>query len=424
MKKTTLSILALSTLATTSLLGADYGYREYLSDKQVPSIAFDNNSTGYISYAPASNTAFIYCAIQGGNVVIKATSEMGTQEYQAFNEDDIKAVQAMSKDERIAKYGRGHERLRLQMDKDFKKYIAMDRAQGRPMMAGNYECRLSSGETTFKLHQNAITTNTELWVVEHNNEPISEYTDFRVSLALKDSNYLGATEMKGPSKELYTKINNNYKDYNSFFDDWDNSFITKRLKNKIGDNYSFQDNFTFNKEHSMRDSMAELAETEYFCEAKGGNFIKGDMPFREFLKQYYLKGYAANPATFEGEYTCENTPDSFTLNLKGYYHDAGSYYKMYSAVVKKGIHKQAVTPIPKEGTLESLDAMQKKYILNTSSDHHPHSYQIGLETITSIFDGNDEKGCDLVSLEKHIKDVHGSSKMFKYRVCNKEISLR
>ena len=318
----------------------------------------------------------------------------------------------MSKEERITKYGKSGDYDR-KLNKNF---VDTDNGTGHN---GVYECKLPDGQKIFSATQGFGN-----WAVKHNKEQIIDRVFYTTYVGNKDANLMGYTMRKGKSTDIKAKLDAEYSTYESFFDDWQNSFLSRNKKTKQGQNYKFYETFMFDKSFQLQNSMGELTETQYFCEAKHGDFYKDGKSYREFIKDIYEKGTAYEQNTFKGTYACVNTPEAFTLTLDRYTvtQEMPKNFFMDKAIVKKGASKDDLKIyVVNENKISDFDIFLLDSALYLK---RPVSKQNGLTVETAVYDGKDAQGCDLLYLEKHITTIPNSSKTFNYRSCNGNITVR
>lgn len=426
MKKTAL----LLSLIASALFAKDYGFNDYLIDQNANFISLDENATVYSGYMPAGSKVFNYCAIQGGNIVRPIPTTLGTQVLKAFKEDELSKIIAMSKEDRITKYAK-EKSLGIAYNKDFLATAMANRGTGERGLGGEYTCKAPNNKVLFTAMEVGGVQNLEIWIVNHAKEAVVDNVSFSVGLGHADSNMLGRTFYKGLSTDIIATLNKNYPTYSSYFDDWNNGFLKKRNKRKLGDNYSMSDSFSFSDKFWLTDSMPELTETQYFCEGKGGTFTKDGQPFREYLKYFFLHGAYPDEKSFVGNYACINTKEGFTLELDTYKHMEGlDIFKMDFARIKKG--NDSNTAVNTNGAIginpiqhnadhfaESiLDTVMVKKAIRTQG---PFSIQTGTNMMTAYYNGRDMQGCDLVSLEKSIVNVPNSTEIYSYKSCHNQL---
>lgn len=440
----------LSIIVTTSLLGGDYGFRDYLLDKKTEFIALDESSTVYTGYAPAGGNVASYCLIQGGNLSKSITTDLGTEELKAFNPSDLAPVLAISKADRILKYGQGEENLKLTYNDAFRATAMANRATGKMGIGGMFECKDPSGVKLFTAHQKNGTDNVEIWVVEHKPETLVDNVRFSTMLDHKESNMLGVTSYEGKSIEIKEKLSNLYPTYESYFDDWYNGFMTKNRKQKLNSNYRFSGAFGFDTKFWLNSSMGALSEVQYFCEAKNGTFIKDGQLFRSFLKQFYmnggrpvsdqmLNGRYVTSSPFEGKYTCSGANEPFTMELNTYKANTSLQFTLDYALIKKGIDTTPSAPMQpvtnnmntmnsavgyNTSTGNSLSSSDEKLIRKATILKVPYGEQQGSNITTALYNGTDAQGCHQVALQKTVANMPVNvtpKNTYNYKVCGTQI---
>lgn len=432
----------LSIIVTTSLLGGDYGFRDYLLDKKTEFIALDESSTVYTGYAPAGGNVASCCVIQGGNLSKSITTDLGTEELKAFNPSDLTPILAMSKDERILKYGKGEDNLKLTYNDAFRATTMANRATGKVGIGGTFECKDPSGVKLFTAHQKNGTDNIEIWVVEHKAETMIDNVRFT---SMVHGGFLGE-KREGLSSAIKSDLNAKFPTYESYFDDWYNAFMTKNRKQKLNSNYRFSGAFGFDTKFGLNSSMGQLAEVQYFCEAKNGTFIKDGQLFRSFLKQFYmnggrpvsdqmLNGRYVTSSPFEGKYTCSGANEPFTMELNTYKANTSLQFTLDYALIKKGIDN---TPsVPMQPVTNNMNTMSGAVGYNTSAGNSlspsdeklirkatilkvPYGEQQGSNITTALYNGMDAQGCHQVALQKTVANM-SMKNTYNYKVCGTQI---
>lgn len=436
----------LSIIVTTSLLGGDYGFRDYLLDKKTEFITPDESSTVYTGYAPAGGNVVSYCVIQGGNLTKTITTDLGTEELRAFNPSDLTPVLAMSKDERILKYGKGEENLKLTYNDAFRATTMANRATGKVGIGGTFECKDPSGVKLFTAHQKNGTDNIEIWVVEHKPETMVDNVRFT---SMVHGGFLGE-KREGLSSAIKSDLNAKFPTYESYFDDWYNAFMTKNRKQKLNTNYRFSGAFGFDTKFGLNSSMGQLAEVQYFCEAKNGTFIKDGQLFRSFLKQFYmnggrpvsdqmLNGRYVTSSPFEGKYTCSGSNEPFTMELNTYKANSSLQFTLDYALIKKGIDTTPSAPMqPVTSNMNSMNSAvgynmstgnspspsDEKLIRKASILKVPYGEQQGSNITTALYNGMDAQGCHQVALQKTVANMPvnvAPKNTYNYKVCGTQI---
>jgi hypothetical protein len=436
----------LSIIVTTSLLGGDYGFRDYLLDKKTEFIALDESSTVYTGYAPAGGNVASYCLIQGGNLSKTITTDLGTEELKAFNPSDLAPVLAMSKDERILKYGKGEENLKLTYNDAFRATTMANHATGKVGIGGMFECKDPSGVKLFTAHQKNGTDNIEIWVVEHKPETMVDNVRFT---SMVHGGFLGE-KREGLSSAIKSDLNAKFPTYESYFDDWYNGFMTKKRKQKLNSNYRFSGAFGFDTKFWLNSSMGALSEVQYFCEAKNGTFIKDGQLFRSFLKQFYmnggrpvsdqmLNGRYVTSSPFEGKYTCSGANEPFTMELNTYKANTSLQFTLDYALIKKGIDTTPSAPMQpvtnnmntmnsavgyNTSTGNSLSSSDEKLIRKATILKVPYGEQQGSNITTALYNGIDAQGCHQVALQKTVANMPvnvAPKNTYNYKVCGTQI---
>lgn len=438
--------LILSFIMSASLLGGDYGFRDYLLDKKTEFIALDESSTVYAGYAPAGGNVASYCLIQGGNLSKSITTDLGTEELKAFNPSDLAPVLAMSKDERILKYGKGEENLKLTYNDAFRATTMANHATGKVGIGGTFECKDPSGVKLFTAHQKNGTDNIEIWVVEHKPETMVDNVRFT---SMVHGGFLGE-KREGLSSAIKSELNAKFPTYESYFDDWYNAFMTKNRKQKLNSNYRFSGAFGFDTKFGLNSSMGQLAEVQYFCEAKSGTFIKDGQLFRSFLKQFYmnggrpvsdqmLNGRYVTSSPFEGKYTCSGANEPFTMELNTYKANTSLQFTLDYALIKKGIDNTPSAPMQpmtnnmnimnsavgyNTSTSSSLSPSDEKLIRKATILKVPYGEQQGSNITTALYNGMDAQGCHQVALQKTVANMPvnvAPKNTYNYKVCGTQI---
>lgn len=436
----------LSIIVTTSLLGGDYGFRDYLLDKKTEFIALDESSTVYTGYAPAGGNVASCCVIQGGNLSKSITTDLGTEELKAFNQSDLAPVLAMSKDERILKYGQGEENLKLTYNDAFRATAMANRATGKMGIGGMFECKDPSGVKLFTAHQKNGTDNIEIWVVEHKPETMVDNVRFT---SMVHGGFLGE-KREGLSSAIKSDLNAKFPTYESYFDDWYNAFMTKNRKQKLNTNYRFSGAFGFDTKFGLNSSMGQLAEVQYFCEAKNGTFIKDGQLFRSFLKQFYmnggrpvsdqmLNGRYLTSSPFEGKYTCSGANEPFTMELNTYKSNGSLQFTLDYALIKKGIDTTPSAPMQpvtsnintmnsaigySTSTGSALSPSDEKLIRKATILKVPYGEQQGSNITTALYNGIDAQGCHQVAIQKTVANMPvnvAPKNTYNYKVCGTQI---
>lgn len=474
----------LSLMAVSVLSAGEYGFRDYLSDQKTQFISFDEKTTVYEGYVPAPHKVVSYCAIMGGNLTKSLVSDLGAQEIKAVQDDLLDPILKMSQEERIARFAKGEESMNLKYTDEFKKTVMGSLVYNTYGMGGEFECKDPSGKALFSAHKSVgvrpygnSTVPPEFWVVEHQAEPLRDKVHFTVRNGHKDSNWAGGVSYDGSSIDVQNKINEKYPRYESYFDDWKTGFLNSSDKQKLGTNYRFLNTFGFEVSFHLYDSMNQLAEVQYFCEAKKGTFLKEGKPFRLFLKQFYLDGakstnvatgYNAKPSSpFEGTYACVNTPEAFTMELKDYAAGSTPYaIGLNYALVKKAVddknnqvqQTQMISqPIQyssqQQGQVEKAKEMLSGFfggfmgndkssmnerknallshagvnmedmnlVANAVATKAPFGSQQGANVSLAQYNGKDSSGCDLVSIEKSVTNMPQSKRISNYKVCGGQV---
>lgn len=440
--------LILSFIMSASLLGGDYGFRDYLLDKKMEFIALDESSTVYTGYAPAGGSVASYCVIQGGNLIKSITTDLGTEELKAFNPSDLAPVLAMSKDDRTLKYGKGEENLNLTYNDAFRATTMANRATGKMGIGGTFECKDPSGVKLFTTHQKNGTDNIEIWVVEHKPETMVDNVRFT---SMVHGGFLGE-KREGLSSAIKSDLNTKFPTYESYFDDWYNAFMTKNRKQKLNTNYRFSGAFGFDTKFGLNSSMGQLAEVQYFCEAKNGTFIKDGQLFRSFLKQFYmnggrpvsdqmLNGRYVTSSPFEGKYTCSGANEPFTMELNTYKANTSLQFTLDYALIKKGIDNTPSVPMqPMTNNMNtmngavgyntftgnSLSPSDEKLIRKATILKVPYGEQQGSNITTALYNGMDAQGCHQIALQKTVANmpVNAAPKnTYNYKVCGTQIMV-
>lgn len=427
--------LLLSAALSASLLAGEYGFRDYLTDKKNEFISFDDKSTVYVNYAPAGGATVTYCIIQGGNLTKTITTDLGKEELKAVDPAALEPILKMSKEERIAKYAKGEEKMGLKYTDAFQETTMANRATGKVGIGGAFECKDPSGKVLFKAHQRNGVENLEVWVVEYKPEVVRDNVRFSAGLAHKESNFLSHTSYKGTSTEIKEKIAAKYPTYESYFDDWNNGFLNSNRKQKLGGNYRMLDSFTFSNKFWLSDSMGELTETQYFCEAKNGTFLKDGKNFRTFLKEFYLEGARPQDFTsspFVGNYACVGTPEAFTMELKDKKGTDSLGFRLGYALIKKGADNVQVSSTPSAtkmtavsgGVQGNVSATEEQIIRQIASSKVPFGKLVGANVISGYYNGTDAQGCDMVSLQKTVANMpvnKARKDTYNYKVCNGQV---
>lgn len=436
----------LSIIVTTSLLGGDYGFRDYLLDKKTEFIALDESSSVYTGYAPAGGNVASYCVIQGGNLSKSITTDLGTEELKAFNPSDLTPILSMSKDERILKYGKGEENLKLTYNDAFRATTMANRATGKVGIGGMFECKDPSGVKLFTAHQKNGTDNIEIWVVEHKPETMVDNVRFT---SMVHGGFLGE-KREGLSSAIKSDLNAKFPTYESYFDDWYNAFMTKKRKQKLNTNYRFSGAFGFDTKFGLNSSMGQLAEVQYFCEAKNGTFIKDGQLFRSFLKQFYmnggrpvsdqmLNGRYLTSSPFEGKYTCSGANEPFTMELNTYKSNGSLQFTLDYALIKKGIDTTPSAPMQpvtsnmntmnsaigySTSTGSALSPSDEKLIRKATILKVPYGEQQGSNITTALYNGIDAQGCHQVAIQKTVANMPvnvAPKNTYNYKVCGTQI---
>jgi hypothetical protein len=459
-------LLLVSLMASTALMASDYGYREFLFDKNEKFISLDETTTVYANYAPAGDRVNIYCMIQGGNLSKTITTDLGTEELKAFDQKELAPLLAMTKEDRIAKYGKGTEKGELHYNDVFRATTMANRATGKYGIGGEFVCKDQSDKQLFSAYQTTgarmpgahATIPPEFWIVKHKQEPIIDNVSFSAGLGHKESNMLGRTSHDGNSEVIKKKLNEQYPTYASYFDDWNNGFLDKSRKQKLNDNYRMSRSFNFDVSFWLNNSMGELSEVQYFCESKKGKFTKEGKPFRTFLKEFYNDGGKPDRSTFAGNYACTDTSEAFTLELGQYAATIESSFGLDYALIKKGasdISAKTPTNITQQPQIQQEKMDQARQLLNgmfggtTASEQRPTRNSLaakmginmddmnlvanaiatkapfgthqGANISTAIYNGKDSRGCDLVSIDKSVINMPNSKRTYNYKACNGQI---
>lgn len=437
----------LSFILTTALFGNDYGFRDYLLDKKTEFIALDDSSTVYTGYAPVGGNVASYCVLQGGNLSKTITTDLGTEELKAFNPTDLAPILSMSKADRIAKYGKGEESLKLTYNDAFRATTMANRATGKVGMGGMFECKDPSGVKLFSAHQKNGTDNIEIWVVEHKPANMVDNVHFT---SMVHGGFLGE-KRDGLSSAIKSDLNAKYPTYESYFDDWYNDFLSKNRKQKLNSNYRFTGAFGFDTKFWLNNSMGQLAEVNYFCEAKNGTLIKDGQLFRSFLKQFYMNGgrpvmdqmqngrYVTTSA-FEGKYTCSGDNEPFTMELNTFKASGSLQFTLDYALIKKGIDNTPSAPMqPMTGNMNTVSNGGAGYSTSTpgmisTSDEKlirkaailkvPYGEQQGSNIATALYNGMDSQGCHQIAIQKTVANMPvnvAPKNTYNYKVCGSQI---
>jgi hypothetical protein len=189
--------------------------------------------------------------------------------------------------------------------------------------------------------------------------------------------------------------------------------------------------FTFENKFWLSGSMDELAETQYFCEAKNGTFLKDGQNFRAFLKEFYLDGgrpQDSNPSPFQGNYACVGTPEAFTMELKDKKALGGLSFQLGYALIKKGTENSVSAPIGKMGATSGNQANggspEEMIVRQVAASKVPFGKQVGANVLSGFYNGTDAQGCDLVSLQKTVANIPANKARkdtFNYKVCNNRV---
>lgn len=304
-------------------------------------------------------TSTVYCAIQGGNLTKTITTDLGTEELKAFDSAALAPYMQMSKEELIALYGKGEKKFELSYTDTFYATTVASRATGKRGIGGLFECKDLSGAKLFSAYQTTgvkmpgshDTIPPEFWIVEHKQEPMLDNVRFNTKV---HGGFLGETR-EGLSTMVKSELNAKFPTYESYFDDWNNGFLDKNNKQKLNSNYRMTNSFSFDVGFWLNESMGQLSEVQYFCEAKKGTFMKDAQPFRSFMKDFYMKGGASQVSNvvngqyiltspFIGKYTCVGGSDPFKMELDSFKKIDGiaSSFGLNYALIKKGMPGQTV----------------------------------------------------------------------------------
>lgn len=415
MKKTTLA-LTVASVFTSGVFAGEYGFRDFLVNQNTKFMSINETST--VLTSNSINDIGTYCVIQGGNIEGSVTTRLGTSGIKLYTDDEINKLQSMSKSERIAKYGSSFNRNFNQEFTDKLKTYDMD---------DKFECKLPSGQIAFSALKRSAPKH-YAWIVEHSKESMEDNAYYAVFTGNKDANFMGYTTRKGRSTEIKKTLNSEYPTYTSLFNDWQNGFMDRAKKTKQGDNYEFNKTFMFGYSSDLASMMNELEETQYFCEAKNGEFLKDGKSFRGYIKDFYLTNRGVNKDTFRGTYVCQNTPEAFTLTLDNYMPKNGDQNNFYmsDAVIKKGANSTAKIVSTMRNTVaeKGMTPFEMGLVYQAVTQKSSIARKNGLALETAVYEGKDSSGCDLAYIEKHIVTIPNSSETFKYKSCNGEISLR
>ena len=462
-------MIVASLLTTISAIAGDYGFRDFMIDKKKDFIALDPSTTVYSGLAPNVGSVVDYCAIEGGRLTKTITTDLGTEELKYMDDSNLALINASSKEEKINQLVKEKQRLQIKKDDTF--WQTTMSTQNHRGIGGEFQCKNQKNVVLFKAVQSTSSDGIEHWLVSHKSEAMRDYANFSAQLNHDDSNMIGVTSYEGTSTDIKNKLSKKYSTYEAYFDDWHKGFLSADQKQKLGQNYRMSDSFKLTNKFYLNDSMGELSEVQYFCEGKGGEFRKDGQSFRSFLKQFYLDG--ANPVTMsygygttstsplEGNYACVNTSESFTMQLKTPTKPDSLGFTLGYALIKKGgnadIQAQTTTNVPVQYT-PSQDQLEKAkgavmdffaglkagnqqngvnagyltkantnmddigLVKNAVATKAPFGSQQGANVSLAQYNGKDQNGCDLVSVERSVANMPQSSRVHNYKVCGGQIT--
>lgn len=429
----------LSVAVSASLLAGQYGYRDFLLEKNEQFISFDETTTVTTGYMPSDAAVVNYCLIKGGNMYGTFTTDLGKESIPAISKEDYAKLRSMSFEQRKDMYFK--KELDLKYTPEYSATFRGNNYQGKHAVDALYECKDASGSNLFKAVASTGTSNLDHWIVEHPRERVVDYVNYSVGLGLKDSNMLGRTFYEGTSIDIQNKLMQQYPSLDSFFDDWNSGIIRSKNKQVTSGGYRMFDTFKFDQKFEQAGSMGELVEVQYYCEANNGTFTKDGQSFRKFLKNFYHRG--ANPSdysssAFEGTYTCADAKEPFSLDLKQYKSGGELKFSLSNAVIKKGgapiskMQTPQTTMNQAMGTMglnngqsnNSYSSPDEKLIRKAAMMKVPYGEQQGSYIVTALYNGNDSQGCSMVSLQKTVANMPvnvATKNTYNYKVCGSQI---
>lgn len=406
--------------------------------------------------------------MQGGNMTGTLTTDLGTEVIKAIDDEALAKYKNMSVDERKALYFK--DGFDLKFNQTYSATFRGNNYKGKHALKVPYECKAPSGERIFTAKVFSGVENLDHWMVEHKPAPMIDYVPVGMGGLFGEKTVNTSDSIK---KEMIKK----YSGYEAYFDDWNNGFLEKNNKQKLGTNYRMRNTFNFMRKFETLESMSKLADVNFFCEATGGQFIKNGKPFRTFLKEFYMNG--ADPISynmtspFKGSYACINAKEPFVMELDQVKSDNQIDVRLDYALIKKGAPdnqvisnnfvsnvvqvssnqvQQPVVNNANNGQNEVMNTMMQKFsgmfggmmpqrgmgagmaaqtmgvdqndanlIVNAVASKAPYGSQQGANISTALYSGKDGQGCDLVALEKSVVNMPNSKRVHNYKICNGQI---
>lgn len=413
----------LSIIATTSLLGGDYGFRDYL----VEYIKADNRTAFGFTSIDEKTTVIDefhlidkYCVIEGGVMYGDVTYDLGTESLPAHDKETLSKYLSLSKDDRKKELLTKSRIAGLWLSKEEMTFNAN---------INNYksiECKLPNNSILFSTRKKGWN-----WVVQHDSE------------AIKDFIWSGRTFKLMDSDQMKQALSQKYPTHDAYFDSYDSS-------NKLNGNYRLSKKISVNSKIKSITDMDAIGEMFYFCEANQGAFYKESTPFRGFLKDLFVNksGYAwlfdenANgyKSPFVGTYSCHGGQTPFTMQLSDAKPSSANLTVNFDyALIKKGIDTTPSAPI--QPVTNNMNIMNSAVGYNTSmssslspSDEKlirkatilkvPYGEQQGSNITTALYNGMDAQGCHQIALQKTVANMPvnvAPKNTYNYKVCGTQI---
>lgn len=413
----------LSIIVTTSLLGGDYGFRDYL----VEYIKADNRTAFGFTSIDEKTTVIDefhlidkYCAIEGGVMYGKVMYDLGTEYLPAHDQDTMDKYLSMNKDDRKKELLTKSRISGLWLSKAEMTFNAN---------INNYksiECKLPNNSILFSTRKKGWN-----WVVQHDSEPMKDFIWSGRTFKLMDSDQMKqALSQKFPTHEAY------FDSYNS--------------DNKLNGNYRLSKKISVNSKIKSITDMDAIGEMFYFCEANQGVFYKESTSFRGFLKDLFVNksGYSwlfdenANgyKSPFVGTYSCHGGRTPFTMQLSDAKPSSANLTVNFDyALIKKGIDTTPSAPM--QPVTNNINSMNSAVGYNTSTGNSlspsdeklirkatilkvPYGEQQGSNITTALYNGMDAQGCHQVALQKTVANMSvnvAPKNTYNYKVCGTQI---